>query len=49
MSKMLRRCCGGLLILAVGAGFFLYGIGRQEHAAVAQKASIICLECIGIK
>lgn len=48
MLNFLRRSGAGLLLLAVGVFFLLYGIHRQEHQTVAQKSNIICLECIGI-
>lgn len=49
MHNFLRRCGAGLLILAIGISCLLYGIHRQEHITVGEKANIICLECIGIK
>lgn len=45
---LLRRSIPGLLLLAVGIAFLLYGIHRQEHQVVAAKSNIVCLECIGI-
>lgn len=48
MPDLLRRSGAGLLLLAVGISFLLYGVHRQEHVTVANKSTIICLECIGI-
>lgn len=48
MAEFLRRFGLGLLALAVGVSFLLYGIHRQEHLDVARKSNLICLECIGI-
>lgn len=48
MPDFLRRSGAGLLLLAVGVSFLLYGVHRQEHQTVARKSNMICLECIGI-
>ena len=37
-----------LALLAVAAGFILYGIYRGEAAIVLKKAVNICRECIGL-
>lgn len=46
--KTLKKNAAGLVLLAVGCLFLLYGIHRQEHITVEKKSNIICLECIGI-
>lgn len=48
MANWVKRNVAGLLALAIGLSFLLYGIHRQEHQTVAKKSNIICLECIGI-
>lgn len=37
-----------LLLICAGLLSMVYGVHRQEHTTVHQKASLICLECIGI-
>lgn len=39
---------GSLLLAFIGLIFILLGIWRGEMNTVLQKASNICLECIGI-
>jgi hypothetical protein len=48
MTRLLRQSLMGLLVLALGVSFLLYGIHCQEHEVVAKKSNIICLECIGM-
>lgn len=35
-------------VFILGTGFLLFGLFRGEAAVVLQKATRICLECIGI-
>lgn len=37
-----------LLLILTGICSMIYGVHRQEHVTVGKKASIICMECIGI-
>ncbi|MDY5991644.1 MAG: CD1871A family CXXC motif-containing protein [Oscillospiraceae bacterium] len=37
-----------IIILSVAVSMLVFGIFRDEPAAVLQKAVRICLECIGI-
>lgn len=48
MIKMICKNRAALLILTVAVLCIIYGIYRNEINTVWQKASAICLECIGI-
>lgn len=48
MIRHVRRFGPAALVLLVGAACLLYGAARGEAAVVVQKATLICLECIGI-
>ena len=37
-----------IALLALGIVFVLFGVARGEAGAVFKKASMVCLECIGI-
>ena len=37
-----------LCLLIAGAGMIVLGVFRGEHIAVLEKATKICLECMGI-
>ena len=39
---------GSLILVLIGLAFMGFGIWRGEMNTVLQKASNICLECIGI-
>lgn len=45
--KQLSRWCG-IGVAALGLALMVYGISRGEVAVVLEKATKICLECIGI-
>jgi hypothetical protein len=36
------------IVLAIAIGFVIYGAFQGEFDAVLRKASIICMECIGV-
>lgn len=38
----------GLLVLLLGCAFVVLGIYRGEQDTVLRKATLICMECIGI-
>ena len=38
----------GLIILGIAAAFIVVGIFREEVVTVLNKATAICMECIGI-
>ena len=46
--KRLRKAVPALVIFMVGAVFLVIGVLRGEAAIVLQKATTICMECIGI-
>lgn len=48
MVSFLKKNLPALFLLALGVGFLLAGIYREEVEAVYTKAAAICLECIGI-
>jgi hypothetical protein len=37
-----------IILLALSAGSVAYGVIIGEHFIVLQKATIICMECIGL-
>ncbi len=48
LSKEKRWMILPLTLLGVGILFLIYGFINKEHLIVLQKATIICLECVGI-
>lgn len=48
MKKLLQSGKVGLFLWMLSAVFIILGIYRGEAATVFQKATAICLECIGI-
>lgn len=48
MRKGRKRRGIALLLILTGIFSMMYGIHRQEHVTVGKKASLVCLECIGI-
>jgi hypothetical protein len=46
--KGLRKAAPALVIFIVGAAFLVIGVLRGEAAVVLQKATTVCMECIGI-
>ena len=38
----------GLIVLGIAISFILIGIFRDEVVTVVNKATAICMECIGI-
>ena len=50
MREALRNCPRwvGLLLAVLGVALMLLGIARGEMAVVLSKATLICMECIGI-
>ena len=47
MKRSVRICIFTVLALA-GTAFLLYGIFSGQALTVLRKATLICLECIGI-
>jgi len=45
--EQFSRWCG-IAVAALGLALMVYGISRGEMAVVLEKATKICLECIGI-
>lgn len=45
--ELLSRWCG-IGVAALGLALMIYGSNRGEMAVVLEKATKICLECIGI-
>ncbi len=48
MYKSMMRAYGKYLIMICAVGFITFGVVRQEHKEVLQKAINVCLECIGV-
>ncbi len=48
MFKNMMNAYGKYLIIICAVGFISFGVVRQEHKEVLQKAINVCLECIGV-
>ena len=48
MKKWIKDNRAGLFLLMLAVAFIGFGMFRNEIATVYQKATAICLECIGI-